>query len=38
MIKHTQAISLGCDRCTCSEPGLHNYEKMVEGLGGTANW
>lgn len=34
MIKHTQEISLGDDRCTCSELGLRNYEKMVEGLGG----
>lgn len=34
MIKHSQEISLGSDRCTCSELGLRNYEKMVEGLGG----
>ncbi len=34
MIKHSQEISLGCDRCTCADLGMRNYEKMVEGLGG----
>lgn len=34
MIKHAQEISLGKDRCTCSELGMRHYEKMVEGLGG----
>ncbi|MGO8879039.1 MAG: thiamine pyrophosphate-binding protein [Desulfomonilaceae bacterium] len=34
MIKHSQEMSLGPDRCTCSELGLRRYEKMVEGLGG----
>jgi len=34
MIKHSQAMRMGNDRCTCSELGLRHYEKMVEGLGG----
>jgi acetolactate synthase I/II/III large subunit len=34
MIKHSQEMSIGPDRCTCSELGMRNYEKMVEGLGG----
>jgi acetolactate synthase-1/2/3 large subunit len=34
MIKHSQEMSIGSDRCTCSELGLRHYEKMVEGLGG----
>ena len=34
MIKHSQEISLGHDRCTCSDLGMRHYEKMVEGLGG----
>lgn len=34
MIKHSQKMSLGEDRCTCSELGMRHYEKMVEGLGG----
>ncbi len=34
MIKHSQEISLGPDRCTCADLGLRHYEKMVEGLGG----
>jgi len=34
MIKHSQEMSIGPDRCTCSELGLRHYEKMVEGLGG----
>jgi acetolactate synthase I/II/III large subunit len=34
MIKHSQEISLGKERCTCSELGMRHYEKMVEGLGG----
>ncbi|HDI58807.1 MAG TPA: thiamine pyrophosphate-binding protein [Desulfobacteraceae bacterium] len=34
MIKHSQELSLGADRCTCAELGLRHYEKMVEGLGG----
>ena len=34
MIKHSQEMSIGQDRCTCSELGMRNYEKMVEGLGG----
>mgnify|MGYP006288570049 CR=1 FL=1 len=34
MIKHSQEMSLGDDRLTCSELGMRHYEKMVEGLGG----
>ena len=34
MIKHSQEISLGPDRCTCGELGMRHYENMVEGLGG----
>ncbi len=34
MIKHSQAMSIGKDRCTCAELGMRHYEKMVEGLGG----
>ncbi|MBC2714057.1 MAG: thiamine pyrophosphate-binding protein [Desulfobacteraceae bacterium] len=34
MIKHSQEMSIGDDRCTCAELGMRNYEKMVEGLGG----
>lgn len=34
MIKHSQEMSIGCDRCTCSELGMRHYEKVVEGLGG----
>lgn len=34
MIKHSQEMSIGEDRCTCSELGMRNYEKVVEGLGG----
>lgn len=34
MIKHSQELSLGNDRTTCSELGMRHYEKMVEGLGG----
>ncbi|MFH2066518.1 MAG: thiamine pyrophosphate-binding protein [Pseudomonadota bacterium] len=34
MIKHSQRMSIGEDRCTCAELGMRNYEKMVEGLGG----
>ena len=34
MIKHSQGISIGYDRCRCSELGVRHYEKMVEGLGG----
>jgi acetolactate synthase-1/2/3 large subunit len=34
MIKHSQEMSLGNDRTTCSELGMRHYEKMVEGLGG----
>ncbi len=34
MIKHSQEMSLGKDRCTCAELGMRHYEKMVEGLGG----
>ena len=34
MIKHSQGMSIGKERCTCSELGMRNYEKMVEGLGG----
>lgn len=34
MIKHSQEVSLGEDRCTCSELGMRHYEKMVAGLGG----
>jgi acetolactate synthase-1/2/3 large subunit len=34
MIKHSQEMSLGMERCTCAELGMRHYEKMVEGLGG----
>lgn len=34
MIKHSQEVSLGHDRTTCSELGMRHYEKVVEGLGG----
>ncbi len=34
MIKHSQEMSIGADRCTCSELGMRHYEKMVEALGG----
>lgn len=34
MIKHSQEMSIGGDRCTCAELGMRHYEKMVEGLGG----
>jgi acetolactate synthase-1/2/3 large subunit len=34
MIKHSQEMSIGKERCTCSELGMRHYEKMVEGLGG----
>ena len=34
MIKHSQEMSLGHDRCTCADLGMRHYEKMVEGLGG----
>jgi len=34
MIKHSQELSIGCDRLSCSELGERHYEKMVEGLGG----
>jgi acetolactate synthase-1/2/3 large subunit len=34
MIKHSQELSIGKDRCSCADLGLRHYEKMVEGLGG----
>ena len=34
MIKHSQELSIGCDRLQCSELGERHYEKMVDGLGG----
>ena len=34
MIKHSQEMSIGENRCTCSELGMRQYEKVVEGLGG----
>ena len=34
MIKHSQEMSIGCDRCTCADLGLRHYEQMVAGLGG----
>jgi acetolactate synthase-1/2/3 large subunit len=34
MIKHSQGMSIGKDRTTCSELGMRHYEKMVAGLGG----
>jgi acetolactate synthase-1/2/3 large subunit len=34
MIKHSQEMSIGKDRCTCTELGMRHYEKVVEGLGG----
>ncbi len=27
-------MSIGKERCTCSELGMRHYEKMVDGLGG----
>ena len=34
MIKHSQELSIGCDRLQCAELGVRHYEKVVEGLGG----
>lgn len=34
MIKHSQEMSIGCDRCTCADLGLRHYDRMVAGLGG----
>lgn len=34
MIKHSQKMSIGKERCTCAEPGLRHYEKMADELGG----
>ena len=34
MIKHSQELSIGKERLSCSELGLRRYEKVVEGLGG----
>ncbi len=34
MIKHSQEMSIGAERCTCSELGLRRYDKVVEALGG----
>jgi len=34
MIKHSQGMSIGKERCTCAELGMRHYEKMIEGLGG----
>ena len=34
MIKHSQEMSIGCDRLVCAELGERHYEKVVEGLGG----
>ncbi len=33
MIKHSQELSIGCDRLQCAELGERHYEKMAEGLG-----
>ncbi len=38
MIKHSQELSIGKDRLQCSELGTRHYEKMVEGLGGHAEF
>ncbi len=38
MIKHGQEMTLGKDRLSCSELGTRRYEKMVEGLGGHAEF
>jgi acetolactate synthase-1/2/3 large subunit len=38
MIKHSQEMSIGADRCTCAELGLRNYEKVVAGWAATASW
>jgi len=34
MIKHSQELSIGKERLSCSELGIRRYEKVVEGLGG----
>jgi acetolactate synthase-1/2/3 large subunit len=34
MIKHSQELSLGCDRLACAELGVIHYEKVAEALGG----
>lgn len=34
MIKHSQEMSIGPDRCTCCELGMTHYEKIVAGMGG----
>ena len=34
MVKHSQEMSIGHDRCTCAELGLRHYEKVIQGLGG----
>jgi acetolactate synthase-1/2/3 large subunit len=38
MIKHSQELSIGKDRLQCSELGTRRYDKMVEGLGGHAEF
>lgn len=34
MIKHSQELSIGCDRLACAELGVVHYEKVAEALGG----
>ncbi len=34
MIKHSQELSIGCDRLQCAELGTRHYEKVAEALGG----
>jgi len=34
MIKHSQELSIGCDRLQCAELGVIHYEKVAEALGG----
>lgn len=34
MIKHSQEMSIGPDRCTCCELGMQHYEKIVSEMGG----
>jgi len=33
MIKHSQELSIGKERLSCSELGVRRYDKMAEGLG-----
>ncbi|HLZ19578.1 MAG TPA: thiamine pyrophosphate-binding protein [Smithellaceae bacterium] len=38
MIKHSQELSIGCDRLQCAELGVIHYEKVAEALGGHAEF